>query len=359
LCCGTGLSTAALYRCYPKAKITGLDASYGMLDIARGKQELKSVTWLEGDAMDPAAHGASGPYHGILMAYGIRNMVDPDACLRRLYQLLEPGGFQHRFGLLAHQRLEQLLRELLLVPPHGEHQVGRDVALWRELGRQQVVVVGAHYDSVRGTPGADDNGSGVAATIEIARLVKARVGGAWPASAPAVKFVLFANEEMPFFGSPHMGSLVYAMKLKELGLRVAAMYSLETLGYYQDTPGSQRYPWPFSLAYPDRGDFLAFVGDLRSRRLVRNSIAAFREVASFPSEGIAAPRAVPGVQWSDHWAFWEQGWPAIMITDTAPYRNPNYHTARDTPDTLDYDRLTRVVHGLSEMVRVSFGEPRA
>jgi ubiquinone/menaquinone biosynthesis C-methylase UbiE len=92
LCCGTGLSTAALYRCYPKAKITGLDASYGMLDIARGKQELKSVTWLEGDAMDPAAHGASGPYHGILMAYGIRNMVDPDACLRRLYQLLEPGG---------------------------------------------------------------------------------------------------------------------------------------------------------------------------------------------------------------------------------------------------------------------------
>ncbi len=224
---------------------------------------------------------------------------------------------------------------------------------------QQVVVVGAHYDSVRGTPGADDNGSGVAATIEIARLVKASVGGAWPASAPALKFVLFASEEMPFFGSPHMGSLVYAMKLKELGLRVVAMYSLETLGYYQDTPGSQRYPWPFSLAYPDRGDFLAFVGDLRSRRLVRNSIAAFREVASLPSEGIAAPRAVPGVQWSDHWAFWEQGWPAIMITDTAPYRNPNYHTARDTPDTLDYDRLTRAVHGLSEMVRVTFGEPRA
>ena len=135
------------------------------------------------------------------------------------------------------------------------------------------------------------------------------------------------------------------------------MYSLETLGYYREEPGAQLYPWPFKLFYPDRGDFVAFVGDLRSRSLVRRSIAAFRSIATIPSEGVAAPRAVPGVDWSDHWAFWEQGWPAVMITDTAFYRNPHYHTAHDSPDTLDYDRLARVVHGLSGMIQALYGGP--
>jgi Zn-dependent M28 family amino/carboxypeptidase len=164
--------------------------------------------------------------------------------------------------------------------------------------------------------------------------------------------VFFVNEEMPFFGSPHMGSVVYATEARERGWQVVAMYSLETVGYYRDEPGSQSYPWLFGLVYPERGDFLAFVGDLRSRDLVRSSVRAFRAVAPFPSEGIAAPRAVPGLEWSDHWAFWQQGWPAVMITDTAFYRNPHYHTAQDTPDTLDYDRLARVVHGLSAMIRL-------
>jgi Zn-dependent M28 family amino/carboxypeptidase len=209
-------------------------------------------------------------------------------------------------------------------------------------------VVGAHYDSAQGTLGGDDNAFAVSALIEIARLLKA---GAWPQPAPSVKCVFFAIEEMPFFGSPHMGSLVYAVEARARGWDVQAMYSLEMIGYYRDAPGSQTYPWPFGLVYPDRGDFLAFVGDLRSRDLVRKSLRAFRSVARFPSEGIAAPRAVPGLAWSDHWAFWEQGWPAIMITDTAFYRNPHYHAAHDTPDTLDYDRLARVVHGLSEMFR--------
>ena len=151
-------------------------------------------------------------------------------------------------------------------------------------------------------------------------------------------------------------SRVYASNLKERGVEVLAMYSLETLGYYSDAQGSQSYPWPFALIYPDRGDFLAFVSDLRSRDLVRSTIAAFRSVAELPSEGIAAPRAVPGVDWSDHRSFWEQGWPAVMVTDTAFYRNPHYHTATDAPDTLDYDRLTRAVHGLSEVLRVVFLE---
>jgi Zn-dependent M28 family amino/carboxypeptidase len=151
-----------------------------------------------------------------------------------------------------------------------------------------------------------------------------------------------------------MGSLVYASAAKQRGWEVQAMYSLEMLGYYRDASGSQTYPWLFGLVYPNRGDFLGFVGDLQSRDLIRQSIRAFRTVAQFPSEGIAAPRAVPGLEWSDHWAFWQQGWPAIMITDTAFYRNPHYHTAGDTPDTLDYERLARVVHGLSGMMRVVY-----
>ena len=216
---------------------------------------------------------------------------------------------------------------------------------------RQVVVIGAHYDSAQGTPGADDNASAVAALIEIARLLKAVKDTAWPASAPTLKCVFFVNEEMPFFGSPQMGSLVYAVDAKQHGWNILAMYSLEMLGYYRDEPGSQRYPWPFGLAYPDRGNFLAFVGDLGARNLVRRSAGAFRAVAQFPSEGVAAPRLVPGLDWSDHWAFREQGWPAIMITDTSFYRNPHYHTAHDVPDTLDYDRLSRVVHGLRGMLQ--------
>jgi hypothetical protein len=238
--------------------------------------------------------------------------------------------------------------------PYGRvHNI--EATLGEETGKQ-VVVIGAHYDSVRGTPGADDNASGVAAALEILRLLKAEAAEPWPASAPALKCVFFANEEMPFFGSPNMGSLVYAIDARERAWNVVAMYSLEMVGYYDEAPGSQSYPWVFGLVYPERGNYVAFVGDLRSRDLVRRSVRAFRAVARFPSEGIAAPRAVPGLEWSDHWSFREQGWPAIMITDTAFYRNPHYHAEHDTPNTLDYDRLARVVHGLSRMLWVVYAE---
>jgi Zn-dependent M28 family amino/carboxypeptidase len=238
--------------------------------------------------------------------------------------------------------------------PYGRaHNI--EITLGPDDGKH-VVVIGAHYDSAQGTPGADDNASAVAALIEMARLLKAETDGAWPASAPTLKCVFFVNEEMPFFGSPHMGSLVYAIDAKQRGRRILAMYSLEMLGYYRDEPGSQTYPWPFGLAYPDRGNFLAFVGDLGSRDLVRRSVRAFRSVVQFPSEGVSAPRLVPGLDWSDHWSFRQQGWPAIMITDTSFYRNPHYHSAHDTPDTLDYDRLSRVVHGLSGMLRVMYSK---
>ncbi len=210
--------------------------------------------------------------------------------------------------------------------------------------RDEIVLAGAHYDSVSGAPGANDNGSGVAALIELARLMR----GA--ALERTLRLVWFVNEEPPYYKGEDMGSRRYARRSRERGERIVAMFSLETIGWYSEQPGSQRYPFPLGLFYPSRGDFLAFVANLGSRTLLHEAIAAFRRRAEFPSEGVAAPAFIPGVDWSDHASFWEQGYPALMLTDTAPYRYPFYHTAQDTPDKVDYARLARVVHGLQGML---------
>lgn len=200
------------------------------------------------------------------------------------------------------------------------------------------IVVGAHYDTVPGSPGADDNASGVAVLIELAAMKM------------PVRLVAFANEEPPYSFGPDMGSWAWAKRARDRGEPIRAMFSLEMLGYYRDTAGSQRYPAPLGLFYPDRADFIAFVGDLGARGLVRRSIAAFRKTAKFPSEGVAAPSFIPGVTWSDHWSFRRHGYPAIMITDTAFYRYPHYHLPSDTPDKLDYERMARVTLGLAAML---------
>ena len=210
---------------------------------------------------------------------------------------------------------------------------------------EESIVVGAHYDSVAGAPGANDNGSGVAATLELAR----RLRGTAPART--LRFVFFVNEEPPFFQGMDMGSRRYAIRARERNERIAAMFSLETIGWYSEQPGSQRYPFPLSLFYPSTGNFIAFVSNLSSRALLHESIASFRRQAKFASEGIAAPALIPGVDWSDHASFWEQGYPALMVTDTALYRYPHYHSAADTPDKVDYERLARVVAGLEQILR--------
>jgi hypothetical protein len=207
-----------------------------------------------------------------------------------------------------------------------------------------LVVVGAHYDSAAGAPGADDNASGVATTLELLK----RFAG--QRSRKTLRFVLFANEEAPYFQDSGMGSLSHARNVRLRGDSVDAMLSLESLGYYSDAPGSQRYPWPIGLFYPERGDFLAFVGNLGSRSLVRDSIATFRSAVQFPSEGAALPATIPGVGWSDHWAFWENGYEAVMVTDTAPYRNPHYHEHTDVAASIDYTKLARVTVGLRAVV---------
>lgn len=163
----------------------------------------------------------------------------------------------------------------------------------------EIVIVGAHYDSVAGCPGADDNASGVAALLVPAREL------ATANPLRTLRFVAFANEEPPYFQTAEMGSRVFARNCRARGENVVAMMSLETIGYYSDEDGSQKYPAPFGAFYPSRGNFIAFVGNLASRALVHRAVGAFRRRASFPSEGGALPGFVPGVGWSDHWSFWQ------------------------------------------------------
>ncbi len=210
---------------------------------------------------------------------------------------------------------------------------------------EEIVLLGAHYDSVMGSPGANDNGSGVAALLELGRLLRGQ------GLDRTVRLVAFVNEEPPFFQTAEMGSRVYAARTRGRGERMTAMFSLETIGFYTDEPASQHYPPPLGFFYPDTGHFIGFIGNISSRALLRRSLASFRRRAAFPSEGAALPGWVMGVSWSDHWSFWQQGYPALMITDTAPFRYPHYHTRQDTPDKLDYDRLARVVSGLALMVQ--------
>jgi hypothetical protein len=207
-----------------------------------------------------------------------------------------------------------------------------------------VVVIGAHYDSVQGSPGANDNASGVAALLEIGRALQGR------SFKRGVRLVAFVNEEAPFSYTESMGSVRYARRLMQQSHNVAAMVSLETVGYYTDNPGSQRYPFPLSYFYPDTGNFIGFVGNPASKSQVRRMVRSFRENTRFPSEGLAAPERIPGVGWSDHWAFWRQGLPAVMVTDTAFYRYHEYHTSKDMPRILAYDRMARVVKGLVAVI---------
>lgn len=212
------------------------------------------------------------------------------------------------------------------------------------------IVVGAHYDSAGDAPGANDNGSGVAALLVLARELKSHV-----MTATRLRLVFFVNEEPPHFKTETMGSLVYARALAATGERVRGMLALETLGCYFDEPGSQKYPAGLASvlksALPAKGDFVAIVGTPSARALVAEVTRLFRDGTAFPSLGGVAPDAIPGITWSDHWSFGQIGVPAVMLTDTAPFRYQHYHLASDTPDKIDYDRLARVTAGIARVVR--------
>ena len=208
----------------------------------------------------------------------------------------------------------------------------------------EVILIGGHYDSAFSTPGANDNGTGAAATLELARIFAKK------STKRTVRFVEFTNEEPPFFWTENMGSLVYAKQIDPQKEKILAMLSLETMGYFSDQEGSQKYPFPIGLLYPQQGNFISFIGNLNSGDLVRRSISSFRRHTKFPSEGAALPSWIPGIGWSDQWSFWQQGYQGIMVTDTAPYRYLHYHTENDTFDKINFDKLARVVSGLSAVI---------
>jgi hypothetical protein len=209
----------------------------------------------------------------------------------------------------------------------------------------EIIIIAAHYDSVPGSAGANDNGSGVVANLALARAF------ADVSADRTIRFAFFANEEMPYYMTAAMGALHHAEACRELRENVIGMIALETIGYYVDGPNTQRYPLRvLSWFYPSTGNFLAFVGNMPSRRLIHAAIGGFRQ-SGFPSAGIAAPNWLRDIFRSDHAAFWHCGYPALMITDTANFRYPYYHTPQDTPDKINFEALAQIVIGLASSVR--------
>jgi hypothetical protein len=206
---------------------------------------------------------------------------------------------------------------------------------------KEMVVVGAHYDTAGPLPGADDNASGVAGLLELARLLGNKQ---FPMR---VELVAYTLEEPPFFRSEQMGSAMHAKALKREGAVVRVMFSLEMIGYFSDARDSQHFPSSaFSLFYPTEGNFISVVGKIDDGMLVRRIKKAMTGATSLPVYSINAPRLIRGVDLSDHLSYWREGYPAVMITDTAFYRNANYHTLDDTAERLDYRRMGQAVEGV-------------
>lgn len=271
---------------------------------------------------------------------------------------VEIGGRIASSGLgRAAEYVERELRSFGYAPQRQDFEVDghtyanieAELAGGREPG--SVLVFGAHYDTAGNYPGANDNASGVATLLELAQRF------AREKPEKTVRWVFFTNEEPPFFQGPAMGSYVYAKRCHERNERIEAMLSIETIGYYTDQPKSQSYPIGFHPGYPDRGNYLGFVADLKSALLLRSALKAFRGTTALPAEGVVAPNSISGIGWSDHWSFWQFGYKALMLTDTAPFRYPHYHSAQDTPDKLNWPKFAEAVNGIGGIVR-EFGRFR-
>jgi hypothetical protein len=278
--------------------------------------------------------------------------------LHRLAEEIGPRNVEHPKSLeKAAKFIDRSWKRQGYAPTQEWVQVGDAVVynLVAELpggsAAKEVIVVGAHYDTAGSTPGANDNGSGVAALLELSKRFS---GQSFPRT---VRFVAFVNEEPPHFQTAQMGSFVHAEQARESGDQIMGMLSLETLGYYTNAAGSQKYPPLVDSLYPASGNFVGFVSNLGSAGFVRDCVGIFREHADFPSEGIAAPDVIEGIGWSDHWSFYEQGYPALMVTDTAPFRYPHYHEDSDRIDEVDAEAIARIVDGLAAVVSELAGEP--
>ncbi|MDD5634074.1 MAG: M20/M25/M40 family metallo-hydrolase, partial [Candidatus Omnitrophica bacterium] len=208
----------------------------------------------------------------------------------------------------------------------------------------EIIILGAHYDS-KNNPGADDNASAIAGLLEIARALKDTK------TDRTIKFIAFTNEEPPFFKKKHMGSMIYTKAAVKNRDNIKGAVILEMIGYFSNKPRSQRHPLGFSFSYPTIGNFIGAMGGSKSKRILKYIVWSFRRATKFPIEWMVVPRLVLGVGMSDDWAFWKTGFPVVMITDTAYFRNPNYHKRSDTYDTLNYENMSQVVKGITASLR--------
>jgi Zn-dependent M28 family amino/carboxypeptidase len=209
------------------------------------------------------------------------------------------------------------------------------------------IVLGAHYDVCGDTPGADDNASAVAGLIALAHML-----GKKDTFTKTIECVAYTLEEPPFFCTEYMGSFKHAELLRKNHIQLRAMICLEMIGYFCDEKNSQDYPIPgMKFLYPSKGNFIAVVGRLADSKLVESVSQSMKDATDLPVEHLAAPSIVPGIAFSDHWSYWQHNYHAVMITDTSFYRNHNYHEYTDTPDTLDYHRMSKVVEGVYAAIR--------
>ncbi|ROQ90657.1 M28 family peptidase [Desulfosoma caldarium] len=267
--------------------------------------------------------------------------------------VLEPSGHARAARYIAETLQSAGLRVWEEPYPYGPITVANILAETGPENARRRYILGAHYDSLVGTVGADDNASAVAVLLETARTLQALE----PTLPVSVQFAAFALEEPPAYGTRSMGSRVRARHAKRVGEHIDGMICLEMVGYTCREPGCQRYPFPLGfMNYPSTGDFIGIVGNFASRFLVRAMERSFKKNPSLPVITLTVPFngwLIPTVRLSDHAPFWDAGFPAVMVTDSAFYRNPHYHTVHDTMDTLDFAFMARLVQSLV----IFLGEP--
>lgn len=243
------------------------------------------------------------------------------------------------------RKFRELGYDVVIEPYKVGNQIYKNIiAMWPgQNSSDEVMIIGAHYDSCF-NPGADDNASGIAGVLELARLLKDQQLN------KRIKFIAFTNEEPPFFMTQYMGSRVYARKVKANGEKIEAAIILETIGFYSEKPNSQKYLPLLGPFYPNRANFVAVVGNFHSKDIVSKITSSFKKSSDFSIVKLVSPDFIPGINFSDHWSFWQEGFPAIMVTDTAYLRNPHYHQSSDRVDTLDYEKMALVIHGLKDSI---------
>jgi hypothetical protein len=204
----------------------------------------------------------------------------------------------------------------------------------------EIIIISAQYDTLPDSPGANNNGSGMAILFQLSQLLRKHIPN------KTLRLLNFVNEEDPFFGTEKMGSYQYAKRCHQQKENIRVMISLDALGVYKDEPGSQKLPFPFSIFYPDRGNFLAFIGNLQSRKYVNEVTRGFKKGSSFQIQAGVAPEWAKGGAWSDHSSFWKFRYPGIMVTDTGGFRSPYHTTKEDTMEKLNFEAMSRIVIGM-------------